>query len=571
MKPYRIKFKGGTCFKSDWAGFDRFDPINVIVGRNNAGKSRLLDFVKELCGKKNDCQSFDYQFSAILDEEFLRLVFPDDTRASDLGRAELWEPHGKPFLSKHIHWVVKNSLVQITHLDPVDDHLAKRYESPRLLRIQRRLPIVESPFQGYMFRQLYADRDIQPEKASTSTDLQSNGHGATNLVNRYLNSTSLPRELVQDDLLDALNLIFGEDGEFTEIETQHDDESEAGLWEIYLAEKSKGLIPLSQSGSGLKTIILVLLNILVIPQQSKEPISKYVFAFEELENNLHPALQRRLMRYLAEFARRTDATFFLTTHSNVTLDVFSRDPNSQIVHVSHDGNSARTQTVEAHFDRAGIVSELGAKPSDLLQANGVLWLEGPSDRIYLNRWIQLFSSGELVEGLDYQCAFYGGSVLARTQFASPEDSNEELANLLRINPNIAVVCDGDRTAEKKKGSRVKQRVQRIRSELEQIPGSTLWITEGKEIESYLTVASLENFSSIEASRAPLRYERIFPSTSKTEAGKSYFEKVLKRRSVDKIAIAMHAAPLMTKADLSERFELAVQVEAIVRAIRGWGQ
>lgn len=566
-----VKFKGATCFSSTWSGFDEIKPINVIIGRNNTGKSRLLEFVEHLSGNKIGHEKWVAKIEATLDERFLKNVFQHGVSGGELGREDHWLAHGTHYVGQAIAWELSENQSKITFLDTPTHQERNGYRNQRANYIQRRLHSVKCRISQCAFRQLYADRDIQPEIASTEISLDRNGDGASNLIRRYITSASLPRELVQVELLNALNEIFGDDGQFTEIQVRQHDEEPDDRWEVFLGEESKGLIPLGQSGSGLKTIILVLLNILVLPERSKRPIENHVFAFEELENNLHPALQRRLMRYLAEFARRTDATLFLTTHSNVTLDVFSRDPNSQIVHVSHDGNSARTRTVEAHFDRAGIVSELGAKPSDLLQANGVLWLEGPSDRIYLNRWIQLFSGGELVEGLDYQCAFYGGSVLARTQFASPEDSNEELANLLRINPNIAVVCDGDRTAAKHEGSRLKKRVQRIRAELREIPGSTLWITEGKEIESYLTVASLENFSSIDASRAPLKYERIFPSTSKTEAGKSYFEKVLKRRSVDKIALAMHAAPLMTKSDLTERFELATQVEAIVRVIRGWGQ
>ena len=152
---------------------------------------------------------------------------------------------------------------------------------------------------------------------------------------------------------------------------------------------------------------------------------------------------RRLFKYLADFVTKERCTLFLTTHSSVALDFFGIREDSKIIQVSHCGESASTVTVQAHFDRVGLLSELGARPSDLLQSNGVLWLEGPSDRIYFNRFIELFSNGELKEGRDYQCAFYGGSVLAKTGFNAPENADEELANLLRLNNNIAIVCDGD--------------------------------------------------------------------------------------------------------------------------------
>ena len=190
----------------------------------------------------------------------------------------------------------------------------------------------------------------------------------------------------------------------------------------------------------MKTVLLVLLNLLVIPELESEKAggkdkSSFVFAFEELENNLHPALLRRLFRCLEKYVLEEQATIFLTTHSSTALDFFGASEHAQVIRVSHDGESAQADPVRAHFDRLGLVSELGARPADLLLANGIVWLEGPSDRIYFNRWIELRSDGALREGRDYQCAFYGGSLLGRTQFASPEAADAELTNLLQVNPN----------------------------------------------------------------------------------------------------------------------------------------
>ena len=69
--------------------------------------------------------------------------------------------------------------------------------------------------------------------------------------------------------------------------------------EIFLREGPHNLIPLSQTGSGIKTVLLILLNLVVYPKLVfKKPLSQFIFAFEELENNLHPAVQRRLFLYL---------------------------------------------------------------------------------------------------------------------------------------------------------------------------------------------------------------------------------------------------------------------------------
>ena len=50
-----IYFKGHTCCKNGWSGVDTIKPINVIIGRNNAGQSHLLELVDALCS--GPCQN----------------------------------------------------------------------------------------------------------------------------------------------------------------------------------------------------------------------------------------------------------------------------------------------------------------------------------------------------------------------------------------------------------------------------------------------------------------------------------------------------------------------------------
>jgi predicted ATP-dependent endonuclease of OLD family len=333
-----------------------------------------------------------------------------------------------------------------------------------------------------------------------------------------------------------------------------------------LGENKKGLIPLSNSGSGLKTVFLVLLNLLVIPEIMGKPKSEFTFAFEELENNLHPALIRRLFQYLEAYAVKEKATIFLTTHSSTALDLFGVSKNAQIIHVTHDGEAAKATTVSAHFDHLGVISELGAKPSDLLQANGIIWVEGPSDCIYINRWIDLYTGGKFQEGRDYQCAFYGGSLLARTQFKSSEDAEAELVNLFRVNPNIVVICDGDRTD---KGKRIKDRVRRIRGEVSKIHGAHIWITNAREIENYVPGIVLEKAMGLSSLPDPTQYEIFFPR--KGSPGSSYIEARMNRKSLDKMDLAILSVPHMNKSIMEKRFEWETQMELIVDRIASWNK
>ena len=572
MKVDSIYFRGHSCFKKDWAGFEEIKPINVIIGRNNSGKSHLLDLVESLCGDKLYKKEWQYRCRGVLDKDSLKGDFPENTKGEYLG-GYYWIEHGRYLVNAKVAWeVIENEISsEINFPDDFDlpyprsqgsrrDLSTEQLIDTRISGVKEVLGNASHLLNGTSFRRLFADRDIKTELPSTELGLGSDGEGSTNIIRRFITSEKLPREVIQKEILDALNSIFGSDGQFSEIQVQvHDEAQEDAIkdhWEVYLGEETKGLIPLSQSGSGLKTVFLVLLNLLIVPKIEEKNKSQITFAFEELENNLHPALLRRLFQYLEDYAVNEKATIFLTTHSSIALDLFGVSDHAQIIHVSHDGESARTTTVPTHSDLIRIVSELGARPSDLLQANGLIWVEGPSDRIFLNRWIELYTDGRLREGRDYQCVFYGGALLARVEFKSLEDEAAKLANLFQINHNLIVVCDGDRTA---KGSRLKARVKRISEEVEKINGAYIWVTDAREIENYIPGSVLSEATGLKS----------LPNPQKHESWSSYAEKKMKRKRMDKVDLAISSSQYMTREVMEERFDWKEQMKQIVERIKSW--
>jgi putative ATP-dependent endonuclease of OLD family len=573
-----FKFRDYACFK-DFAGFDRVKLINVIIGRNNTGKSRLLDLVEMMCGDWNKTKGkCEFMLSGSVPDDLLKLSFPDQIQNGTPRLPTEWTRIGNQFVGVPIVWARRKIWDKNEDaVEPSSIAIREGYTHPKgdgWLRLdeslKQKLAIaaqnISPPLAGKAFRRLLADRDIQPEISTQIKELSPSGDGATNLIRRYLTLSSLYRDIVAVDLLNALNEVFGSDGNFTEIVIRDLEQGNGnGPWEVFLREKGKGTIPLSASGSGLKTVILVLLNLLVVPEQSGQTAVAHIYAFEELENNLHPALFRRLLRYIEQFAQRHGTPVFLTTHSNVALDMFGSAEHAQIVHVTHNGDTARSTTISAHFDRLGVISELGAKPSDLLQANGVIWVEGPSDIIYMNRWIELVSEGRFKEGRDYQCAFYGGALLARLQFVDEDEAENDLVNLLRINPNVVVVCDSNRLSA---SDALKPRVRRISKELEVVPHAVCWITASKEIEGYLPGSLWQRALELSnPARDPDPYELFFPRESRD--GSSFFESELKQTSIDKMALAIKSCAKMDFQDMKNRLDWHDRMSEVVSAIELW--
>ena len=564
MRADSVYFKGHLCFQKEWAGFDTIKPINVIIGRNNSGKSHLLDLVEALSQGELGNRDWQYRCRGVLDEKSLKSRFRENRRGGELG-GNHWNEHGRYFVDTEVTWKIDVN-GNTSNVDFPDDFTLESRSGPRSTeaRLSEIKGVVSKPthqLNGKSFRRLLADRDVQPEKEMSELTLEANGGGATNIIRRFIVTANprYPSEIIQHELLEALNSIFRGDGKFSGIQIKFNDDEKApeprNHWEVYLGEEKKGLIPFSKSGSGLKTVLLVLLNLLVVPKIENKERSEFVFTFEELENNLHPALLRRLFQYLEEYALDEKATIFLTTHSSTALDLFGMSENAQIIHVVHDGETARTTTVSAHFAHLEVLSELGAKPSDLLQANGIVWVEGPSDRMYLNRWIHLYSEGALREGRDYQCAFYGGALLAQIEF-KPSEEETELANLFRVNPNIVVMCDGDRASE---NSPIKDRVERIRKEVENIPGAHIWITDAREIENYLPGSVLEKALDLPSLPDPEQYDS-FLETSETSMSRKHF---------DKMRLATRSVPYMTKDMMVGRFDWEDQMREIVARIKSW--
>ncbi len=536
-------------------------PVNVIVGRNNCGKSTLLELVQHAVSPFDLAPSVhkngqpEVMFEAPLSVGEVKKVFKPGN-------------YDNGFPPNVDHWTVGERCVgkKLAVLLPSTQNNAVRH----FVRIQEDLPDYAKPFEGQLaqqltnpfsskvFRRLRAERNIRPE-ADAGSEVQENGFGATNIIQRSINKTSLPSGLVEQTLLQEVNKITEPDASFTDIVVQQHDN---GFWEVYLEEKGKGRIALSQSGSGLQTALLVTILLYLIPYAEKRPLKDYIFALEEMENNAHPALQRRLFHYMRNIANANGPLFFITTHSSVVIDLFSADPQAQLIHVTHDGCKARASRIEAYTQCQGVLDDLDVRASDLLQANGVIWVEGPCDRLYFNRWVQLWTDNELREGVHYQCVSYGGRLLAHLSAHPPdgqECDEEQALRILRVNRNALIMIDSDL---KSAGEPLNAAKTRISGEMNAI-GAMCWITKGREVENYIPPGAVASLLQRDSVRAIGEYESFGDYLDEIEKGQG--AKFL----ASKVLFAEKICRVLRREDIEPLSDLAQRLNEACERIRKW--
>ena len=227
--------------------------------------------------------------------------------------------------------------------------------------------------------------------------------------------------------------------------------------------------PLESLGTGIEQLLMIGLVSIGFPKKT--------VLIDEPELHLHPLAQKRIMKYLKE---SIDAQFVIATHSAAILDSVDAD----IIQLSQDSGKTEGRTIQSNAQKFRAVRDLGHSPSELLQTKFAIWVEGPSDRIYLNSWIRRIDNN-LIEGIDYTILFYGGKILSHHSF---EDIESDLVKAVTISRSFAVVIDSDRKPDRPNLNATKSRV-KLEVERE---GGLCWITEGREIENYLPRQVIES-------------------------------------------------------------------------------
>lgn len=476
--------------------------LNLFVGPNNSGKSRLI---RSLFASKRENLSITGNLLAEQERINLEKIMP-------------FISHNEDYLvikGKDIHFIydINNSFSSINEIDRANS----AYER-FLSHISAHQPEVGASTPAVNLKRLKIqikrdNIDIDSLKVSLQTD-------ATNISSRYYipilrGMRPLTTNSNQDQYSQrTVNDYFSESGIQTEKiitgmhlysllvkfllgeppQRQRIREYEEALGAAFFGGEKVTLIPqhgkdtvsvkigsdnqfpIYNLGDGLQQVIIITSAAFLEKQQS-------LFFIEEPEINLHPGLVKLLAKFLIE---HTSHQYIITTHSNHLLEISDFRDDVIIHRVRRDPSQEEPFfLINESTLCKDIFSDLGVNPASVYLANCTIWLEGITDRLYIKAYMERFlervqPKDRHIENTHYAYVEYQGGTLGHWSF-NEIDLEEDDLSAIKACPDMLLIADGDITSKKDRHKKLQEQL-----------GEKLFVLDCKEIENLIPVELLKH-------------------------------------------------------------------------------
>jgi len=501
-----------------------FEKINFFIGSNNSGKSRFLrgllkidkHFIQILKGNKNfdtifnEIQaSFDIFKSNDLQSvqiEKLRNLLTEISKKNetiisnkgDLFYVNLLSNYkinlsffeGLESLKQDL--IETNQIVNhngyLKHYQDALDYIEKMIELFEMLKfsfennIKKTLyiPILRSiiydlNFNAATFNEAFNKKYGIKDNIYRGEDLYDNIYRITNSINR--------KKIEEFEKFLSSNFFNGKSTQL--IADKADTQS-------ILLNIENELVPIYDIGDGIQQLILLMFPIFTAKENTW-------FFIEEPETHLHPGLQRIFIETLLndKYLETKKSRYFFTTHSNHFLDLSLRTKETSIFQFHKEGKEKFIiKNVKPNKETLDL---LGVNNSSVLIANSSIWVEGPTDRKYISRFLKLFfhhnEIQNLKEDIDFAFFEYGGNLIAHYLFdpifeenVAEEDVRKSINAFASAN-KIYLLADNDNAKENEKQKR-REKLQALSDKEKNFKYQN---TNYREIENLLPVKVIKDF------------------------------------------------------------------------------
>lgn len=500
-----LAIAGYRSFGKEPQYFDNFEKVNLFIGRNNAGKSNIIRFLSEIVSKTADgkIKTLDPLAFHLPSRPALLIGSGDNVTLSERDDNLLIDAHRLiERIAKNNQWNTSNRLITriLKKKIEIDDTklcwsfislpinepaLDSWYKAIQILNDNEVYTLWQAFYPGFQggARKDWTEKIIttlQTKIPSTTVSVipairqigkkgsSSDGFEGLGIIERLARLQNPDAHHQEDrkrfsDITSFLQTVIDNPEATIEIPFERD---------TILVHMDGKVLPIESLGTGIHEVLIL--------ASAATVLTNTLVCIEEPELHLNPILQRKLIRYLTE---HTTNQYFISTHSASLMD----NTGVEIYHVRLLNSTSIVERVTSDNQRSTVCEDLGYHPSDLLQANCIIWVEGPSDRVYINHWIRGLTS-EFLEGVHYSIMFYGGRLASHLSNEDYSSEIEDFISLRCLNRRGLIILDSDR--EKAYG-RLNQTKKRLQTEFDKGPGHA-WITDGREIENYLPFDQLKN-------------------------------------------------------------------------------